>query len=325
VTTSPCWAKQQTVSHRGRKRVRSVIAVGFAVLIAVGILLILLPSSSPQPETSQRPSSKGASLPSTSLPTTKEQLNFTDASRPLESDGSIIDASRSLPTTVIRPATSGTFPLVIFVHGYNSSPSTFTRFTTSLASEGYVVAAPSFPLEDPSRNNGLNRSDLPNEASDVSFVISQILASDEATHISPRKIAVVGHSDGADVALEVGYVRGLSDSRVQAVVASAPDPVAVATISGGPTLLLIHGSADQIVNPSSAAQVMSVIHAQTWSLTFNGADHASAILGPSQWTASFDRAINDFLLATLKSTSSPELLGTLQQIPLATASYQAGP
>jgi len=260
------------------------------------------------------------------LATETQQLDVVDPSRPLVSNGITLSPSRSLPTEIVHPTNTGhTYPLVIFVHGYDTSPSTFQRFIAMLASEGFVVAAPSFPLEDPTRGNGLNRADLPNEATDVSFVITSILKSPFASQLTPHEIGVVGHSDGADVALEVGYQQGLADPRIVADVASAPDPISAPVTNGGPPLLLIHGSADPIVDPSSSAQVLNAVHAQAWSLTLEGADHTSAIWGPSQWTFSFDQAVNDFLHATLVARSTTTLENELSSLPYATVQYKAGP
>jgi dienelactone hydrolase len=310
-----------------RRRILSVGVVALLAVVAAGLSWLWWPSSSHHPTTAPPPATSSSTTTTGpgSLATVTEQLALVDTSRPLVEGGTTLAPSRSLPTTIIRPATNLRYPLIVFVHGYNSSPATFQRFTTALASEGFVVAAPSFPLEDPTRSNGLDRSDLPNEATDVSFVISSLLASPEAKHLVGGEIGVVGHSDGADVALEVGYQQGLNDPRVRAVVSSAPDPVSAPTIAGGPPLLLIHGSADQIVDPQSAAQVMTVVHAETWSTTFIGADHTSAIIGPSQWTAPYDEAVDIFLTAILVHHSSAGLTAQLSQLPYSQTTYQAGP
>jgi predicted esterase len=313
---------------RRRQIRRRRIFVSIVTLFLVGALVLIFWPSSPEPTHPARSSP----APSTSqgaasrLATQTQQLDVVDPSRPLVSNGLTLSPSRSLPTEIVHPtSTSHTYPLVIFVHGYDTSPSTFQRFIALLASEGFVVAAPSFPLEDPTRGNGLNRADLPNEATDVSYVITSILKSPFASQLTPHEIGVVGHSDGADVALEVGYQQGLADPRIVADVASAPDPISAPVTNGGPPLLLIHGSADPIVDPTSSAQVMNAVHAQTWSLTLDGADHTSAIWGPSQWTFSFDQAVDDFLHATLITHTTSELERDLSSLPYTTVQYKAGP
>ncbi len=227
------------------------------------------------------------------------QLALVDTSRPLVSDGQELAPNRSLPTTVYLPAAAGRFPLVVFAHGYDVGPSTYQRFCSELASAGYVVAAPSFPLEDPSSGYPLDRSDLPNEVKDISFVISSLLHGSVASKIDPSKIAVAGHSDGADVALMVGYQDGLLDPRVHAVIADAPDPMSGAIATSARPLLLVQGNADSVVPYSSSQAVYDQVHAPRYYVTLLGADHLAPIEGGTPWTPVLDDAAIDFLDATL--------------------------
>jgi predicted dienelactone hydrolase len=258
------------------------------------------------------------------LATTTSSVTLDDPDRPLMVDGTEVAATRSLPTTVVAP-TRGRWPLVVFVHGYDVGPTTYTRFLDRLASEGYVVAAPSFPLEDPARGYPLTEADLPNEATDVSAVITELTGGSLRARLVPGAVGVVGHSDGADVALMIGYEPGLADARVRFVVAASPDPLGFAPRSGGPPLLLLHGSADQIVPPSSSDAVFDALSCVRYSLTFTGADHASAILGPSPWTAGFDTAVVDFASASLSGASSTELEAQLSAIEGTTLRSSAAP
>jgi predicted dienelactone hydrolase len=237
--------------------------------------------------------------PMRNLSVTTTQIPLVDTSRPLVSDGQVLAPERSLPTTVYRPVASGRFPLVVFVHGYDVGPSTYQRFCTEVASAGYVVAAPSFPLEDPSRGYPLDRSDLPNEATDVSFVISSLLHASVGAKIDPSEIAVAGHSDGADVALMVGYQDGLSDPRVDAVIADAPDPMSGAAASSTRPLLLVQGNADSVVPYSSSQAVFGQVQAPRYYVTLLGADHLAPIEGGTPWTPVLDDAAIDFLDATV--------------------------
>lgn len=244
------------------------------------------------------------------LTTTTSTLDLVDTSRPVISNGVELATTRQLPTTLVSPATTGPWPLVVFVHGYGVGPSTYQRYLGQLASRGFVVAAPSFPLEDPARGFPLDRSHLTDEAADVSFVISQIEASAARLDVRPGRIGVVGHSDGADVALLVGYDALARDQRIEAVVADAPDPITSAIISGGAPVLLVQGTADEIVAPGSARAVFNQLSAQRWLVELDGANHAGPILGPSPWTATFDTATDDFLLAVLDRTGTRSLTST---------------
>ena len=234
------------------------------------------------------------------LSVTTTQIPLVDTSRQLVSDGQVLAPDRSLPTTVYLPAAAGRFPLVVFVHGYDVGPSTYQRFCTEVASAGYVVAAPSFPLEDPSRGYPLDRTDLPNEATDVSFVISSLLHDGSVgPKIDPSEIAVAGHSDGADVALMVGYQDGLSDPRVDAVIADAPDPMSGAVATSTRPLLLVQGNADSVVPYSSSQTVYDQVQAPRYYVTLLGADHLPPIQGGTPWTPVLDNVAIDFLDATV--------------------------
>jgi len=112
---------------------------------------------------------------------------------------------------------------------------------------------------------------------------------------------------------------------VRAVVAAAPDPITWDHVAGGPPLLLLHGSADQIVSPSAADAVFGSLSPVRFSVTLLGADHASAIIGPSAWTASFDDAVGLFLHAALGHGQLSGLGASLRTLPGATTASSAAP
>jgi dienelactone hydrolase len=242
-----------------------------------------------------------------------------DNTRSVVRNGTAVAADRALPTFIWTPVGTGPFPLVIFVHGDDVGPLTYQRFCSNLASSGYVVAAPSFPLEDPTRPFGLDRGDLPNEATDVSFVITDLERGSTAKTIDSSRIAVVGHSDGADVALMTAYEQGTGDERVRAVVADAPDPIGRPTSSSSDPLLLIQGTADSVVPYSASQSVYRQVPAPVYYLSLIGADHLPPIEGGTPWTASLDSAVVNFLDATIAGRTSPTALtGQLSALPLST-------
>jgi dienelactone hydrolase len=259
------------------------------------------------------------------LPVSLTMYTFVDPTRQVISNGVVLANQRSLPTYVWVPDTPGKFPLVVFAAGYDVGPPTYARFCSTLASSGYVVAAPSFPLEDPSRGFGLNRSDLPNEATDVSFVITSMLQGPVADRIVRDQIAVVGHSDGADVALMVGYQQGKADPRVDAVVADAPDPMSGSVTPGGAPLLLMQGNADPVVPYSSSQTVFSQVTAPRYYLTLLGAGHLPPIQGATPWTPVVDSSVAEFLDAAVahRGRGLAALPGELGALPL--SSLQVAP
>jgi len=173
-------------------------------------------------------------------------MALVDTSRTVVGDGQVLASQRNLPTFVWTPDGHGPFPLVVFVHGYDVGPLTYERFCAALAARGYVVAAPSFPQEDPARGFPLDETHLGDEAADVSFVVTSI-EQDASVRVDPSQVAVVGQSDGADVALLVGYGTGTVDPRVGAVVADSPDPMTVPPVSSRIPLLLVQMNSRSIV------------------------------------------------------------------------------
>jgi dienelactone hydrolase len=241
-----------------------------------------------------------------------------DTTRDVVRGGTVLAPGRALPTYVWTPSGTGPFPLVVFIHGYDVGPLTFQRFCSNLASSGYVVAAPSFPLEDPQRDFGLDRADLPHEATDVSFVITTLEDGTLAKEIDPSRIAVIGHSDGADVALMMSYEQGTADARVRAVIADAPDPIDRSIVPSGSPLLLVQGTADSVVPYTASQTVFGQVEAPTYYLSLVGADHLTPIVGPTPWTPVLDSGAVEFLDATVAARESQStLVGQLGALPLA--------
>ncbi len=233
------------------------------------------------------------------LAVTTSQVEFVDSTRQVVLNGTVLAPVRALPTTLWIPAGTGRVPLVVFASGFDVGPPTYARFCATLASAGYLVAAPAFPLEDPALGFPLSRTDLPDEATDVSFVITQLLEGSLAGRIAPGEVAVVGHSDGADVALMTAYEAGHVDARVQAVVAMAPDPITDTVVPSTVPLLLIQGTADNVVPYSASAAVFAQVEAPRYRLSLIGAGHLPPIVGGTAWTPVLDSAVADFLDAVL--------------------------
>lgn len=227
------------------------------------------------------------------------ELPLVDPGRPVVSDGQVLADRRSLPTWVWTPAGPGPFPLIVFAPGFDVGPLDFERFCAALASSGYVVAAPSFPLEDPASGYGLDRGDLGNEATDVSFVITALIDQAASDGVDPTRVAVVGHSDGADVALMTAYESGTVDPRVRSVVAIAPDPITEEVAASPAPLLLVQGTADAIVPYTASQTVFGQVLAPVYYLSLLGAGHLAPIQGGTPWTPVLDATVADFLDATV--------------------------
>ena len=161
------------------------------------------------------------------------------------------------------PAASGTFPLVVFAHGYDVSAATYAALEHELAAAGFIVAAPDFPLSSSAVSDAPVR-DIVAQATDVSFLISTLLT--PTTRPTPlaraitatKKAAVVGHSDGAVTAAGVAYDSDYADARIGAAVilsGGAFDFPGSWFSGANPALLAIHGDADD-VNPYASSSAL---------------------------------------------------------------------
>lgn len=227
---------------------------------------------------------------------------FEDTSRPTMANGSFpgaptrtlvteiwypTAASNNAPATVIRDAplarAARPYPLVIYSHGFMSTRTGGAYLARHLASYGYVVAAPDFPLTNGSAPGGPNIFDLANQPGDVSFLIDQLLALSAvpdgllAGAIDRERIGLTGLSLGGSTTFLAAFHPTLRDPRVRAAA-----PVAgVACFLGrdfyGSTklpLLILHGEIDRIVAyQQNAVFAFQQANAPKYLVTILGGSH----------------------------------------------------
>ena len=234
-------------------------------------------------------------------------FRFVDHSRTIRlPDGSRVP--RSLVTTVRYPATGGPLPLIVFAHGFALTPATYGRLLNSWAQGGYVVAAPSFPLEKADAPGGPNESDLVNQPRDVSFVISKLLALAVRPggvlegKIDPSRIAVAGHSDGGVTVLAVAYDHRFRDRRIRAaiVLSGATLPRMGPFPERGPPLLAMQGTADRINAPETTASFFRLARRPKFLLWLLAASHLPPYRGQEPQLDIVERAAISFLDHYLK-------------------------
>lgn len=148
-------------------------------------------------------------------------------------------------------------PLVVYAHGFSSSRDEASFLGEHLASHGYIVVAPTFPLTNMFAPGGPDMIDTVNQPGDVSFVLDQMLArnalASDRFHgaIDADRIAVAGTSMGGMTTSLVTYHRTLRDPRVKAAVTLAgPGSMFDTTFydHAEVPLLAVHGDLDAIVD-----------------------------------------------------------------------------
>mgnify|MGYP001278117318 FL=1 len=123
-------------------------------------------------------------------------------------------------------ARSGTFPLVVFSHGYGGERRQSTFFCTHLASHGYVIAAMDHVgnttvdmLSGQSAGDAelINRF-MESRPVDASFIIDQMLAGASDVALDEDRIGMSRHSFGGWTTLKTVE----KDTRIKAIVPLAP-------------------------------------------------------------------------------------------------------
>jgi alpha-beta hydrolase superfamily lysophospholipase len=227
-------------------------------------------------------------------------------------------SERSLPVTIRYPtpgaaaatemtdssASSAAFPIVIFIHGFDTSADTYAAMEHDLASAGFIVAAPDFPYTSSASAAGLNEDDVVNQAADVSFVIDSLTTAPPAVltgHVASTKVGVVGHSDGAVTALGVADNSCCADPRIGAAVSLSGAETRFGGTwfpPGSPPLLAIHGTDDQVNAFASSQQVFADAPAPKYLVAVAGGSHLGPFTtDPVRPTVSV--LVSDFLRAEL--------------------------
>ena len=193
--------------------------VAYLMVAAIAVILSTSSLGSASPTLASRPSLVvGAS---------KIQCAFVDASRTVPDyatrPASVASKTRQLPTTVWLPPAGAAVqgrPLVLFAAGYDTYPGIYAPLLSAWARAGFVVAAPTFPDENPAAvvAQGTNtEGDLENEPADLAYVghaLEQASEHHEADcpgvfgMIDAHAIVVAGHSDGATVAALFAFGTG---------------------------------------------------------------------------------------------------------------------
>jgi predicted dienelactone hydrolase len=148
---------------------------------------------------------------------------------------------RRIDPTVWYPAGVGCrFPLILVSHGHNGSPTSCSRLCTHLASEGFVVLAPTHR-----DRRTVRAAQGPERVEDLLFLLDHLpavwrrLAPALAERADGSAVGVAGHSFGGRTAAELAS----QDDRVEALLtmAGGADRASTALIRA-PTLMLAGGA-----------------------------------------------------------------------------------
>ena len=283
-------------ARQRRRLVRTLLTAALAVALAVVGLVVFHAQST---GSSDRVASSAGGRPprSTVVPNTttirrsppypvqSTSLQLFDPTRSTPERGSLpATAGRVVTTEILRPVgPSGPLPLVVFAHGWNSDPGVYSTLLNAWAAAGYLVAAPIFP-DSADTLPGTPVSDYPDQALDLSFVITSLLDG-RAGPIDPARIAVAGHSDGGtDVAL-IALDPAYADHRIRAYLSlSGEIPSGVDGPWGVPTpgtLLVAVGTDDEYDLLPLSTQVFQTADMVKVLLTVAGGDHLDTFEGAS--------------------------------------------
>lgn len=227
-------------------------------------------------------------------------------------------APRSLPTSVRYPTgASHPLPLIVFAHGFALTPDAYTRLLDAWASAGYVVAAPTFPVEGANAPGGPRESDLVNEPEDLRYVVSRLIghASPFRSLIDPQEIAVAGQSDGAEAALAAAYDPRFRDDRIDAaiILSGAAFPGFTEAPHGSPPLLAVQGTSDPLNQPAVTASYFRLMRRPKFLLWLLGAGHLPPYTTEDRWSDVVDRVTVAFLDRYLRNGEITPLIAAGKQ------------
>lgn len=166
-----------------------------------------------------------------------ETLHFTDTSRTIKASmGFAGSEQRRLDVMIWGPASANKnsrHPLLIYSHGTFGQPDNAMHLVHDLVRQGYIVAAPAYPLTSSAaftQVSGPDISDVHNQPRDISFIINNLLSHSKwGDKIDEKKIGLFGHSLGAVTSYFTVFGLQARDPRIAAMVSlGGGDPVQAA-------------------------------------------------------------------------------------------------
>ncbi len=193
---------------------------------------------------------------------------------------------RLVPVEDAAPdADGGPWPLVVYNHGFSSRNDENAKLAAYLASRGFVVAAPDFPLTNIFAPGKPTVVDMINQPGDVRFIMDHLTGDHpDANHpllgqIDEEHIGLAGVSLGAMTALAVTFHTDFQDPRIRATAVAAPPGCYLAEEiydTAEVPLLILHGTGDAILTyPENGPSTWARANPPKYFLTLDGGTHTS--------------------------------------------------
>jgi len=247
-------------------------------------------------------SSTTTTLPSAPFAVAETHMTFTGTTRGSPArGGSPAQPSRTLPTTIHYPASTaptaeapapppaaGSYPLIVFAHGYAAAAADYVPLLRDLAVGGFVVAAPDFPGTSTASPGAANRADTLQQPADMSFVITSMLQASAAPSllhgaIDPNAVGDAVQSDGAVTALATAYNTCCLDARIKAGVSLTGGAFGFDGQwfpPGTPPVMFVHATADEINPYSASTSMFQQAQSPKYLLTIDGGSHVEVYVDP---------------------------------------------
>lgn len=188
-----------------------------------------------------------------------EEVVLVDSARPTPANGTFPGApTRTLRTSLSHPAPGsdgGPYPIIAYAHGFMSSGQMGEPFAAHLASHGYIVAAPDFPLSNGKAPGGPTLLDMDQQPGDLAFVLARVAQRADLSP-DPGRQGLLGLSLGGGTALLGTYHPALLVPGIGATVVQAPLSCffGAGLYGRSAPVLVMSGDADQIVPLLSGPQ-----------------------------------------------------------------------
>lgn len=298
-------------------------SVVLSLLLLCGLVgyLLLGKQAEPMPEGS----ASAARLVSGPYEVAHFTEQIVDSSRPTPANGDYLGSDeRSFTAYIWHPkeAMETPGPMLIYSHGFMSTGEGGRYLAEHLASKGYVVAAPSYPLSHFDAPGGPTPEDIAQQPRDARYLIDELLRRNDSKgdalfgRIDPEQIAAAGLSLGGMTTELLAFRHGEADERLKAAVSIAGPSYMFDRhffASRDLPFLMIASPIDAMVDYQQNARPILAKVPGSLLLTIDGAAHA-AFSDTAKWLRWFDNADSigcDSLMENIDLTASQGWYATL--------------